>query len=111
MSIGWTAVQLRAMQARAQEAGKPPRHFNPKPAGSIQQGSYTHRALLALRGARGAWVGYSELLVLMGECKDNPPSIHWALALLIRRVDAECSNNDSRNPRYAMYRAVMDSHE
>ena len=69
------------------------------------------RLSLQLRLTLTTIVGYSELLVLMGECKDNPPSIHWALALLIRRGDAECSNNDSRNPRYAMYRAVMDSHE
>ena len=50
-----------------------------------------------------------DLLAGMGEQKGR--SIHWALYLLIERGDAECSNSDSRNPKYAMYRAVMDSHE
>ena len=99
--FGWQISQLRRM--RSDEM--PRIHFNPKPAGSMRQGSYTHRVLDTLRSARGNWLSYGDLLAGMGEQKGR--SIHWALYLLIERGDAECSNSDSRNPKYAMYRAKI----
>jgi len=100
--FGWQLSQLRRMAGDAYQR-RQRIAFNPKPAGSMQHGSYTHRALLVLREARGNWISYGELLERMGERKGR--SIHWALALLIERGSIECSNADCRNPRYAMYRA------
>lgn len=100
--FGWQLSQLRRMAGDAYQR-RPRLAFNPKPAGSMQHGSYTHRPLLVLREARGNWISYGELLERMGESKGR--SIHWALALLIERGSIECSNADCRNPRYAMYRS------
>ena len=102
MSLGWTAVQLRAMQARAQEAGKPSRSFNPKPLGSVQPGSKTALALRVLReqagNDTGGWVVYGDLLALMG--KSDGRSIHWALNLLTRRGHIEVRVHHGRRFSY-----------
>lgn len=102
MSLGWTAVQLRAMQARAQEAGKPSRYFNPKPLGSVQPGSKTALALRVLReqagNDTGGWVVYGDLLALMG--RSDGRSIHWALDLLTRRGHIEVRVHHGRRFSY-----------
>ena len=102
MSLGWTAVQLRAMQARAQEAGKPSRYFNPKPLGSVQPGSKTALALRVLRDQvgnnTGGWVVYGDLLALMGQ--PDGRSIHWALGLLIRRGHIDVRVHNKRRFSY-----------
>ena len=67
--------------------------------------SLANPTVLEAPSARGNWLSYGELLAGMGEQKGR--SIHWALYLLIERGDAECSNSDSRNPKYAMYRAKI----
>lgn len=102
MSLGWTAVQLCAMQARAQEAGKPSRYFNPKPLGSVQPGSKTALALRVLReqagNDTGGWVVYGDLLALMG--MSDGRSIHWALDLLTRRGHIEVRVHHGRRFSY-----------
>ena len=92
--FGWQISQLRRM--RSDEM--PRIHFNPKPAGSMRQGSYTHRVLDTLRSARGNWLSYGDLLAGMGE--QNGRSIHWALDLLTRRGHIEVRVHHGRRFSY-----------
>lgn len=101
MSLAWTARQLRALQEQAQ-AGKPPRHYNPKPLGSVLPGSKTALALRVLReqagNDTGGWVVYGDLLALMG--RPDGRSIHWALDLLIRRGHIDVRVHNKRRFSY-----------
>lgn len=108
MSMDWMLRQLAQVSStsRVQEARRA--SFNPKPRGSVQTGSATYRLLSAMAAAPTRWWNYRELSVASA---GGSKHLGWALLLLKRRGCIEVSNNDTRNPRYAMYRITQAGRE
>ena len=103
MSMEWMLRQLdQAHKTTARRA------FNPKPRGSVQTGSATHRLLSAMAAAPTRWWNYRELSVAAA---GGSKQLSWALILLKQRGHVEASNNDARNPRYTMYRITQAGRE
>ncbi len=104
MSMDWMLRQLAQVSSTSsvQEARKA--SFNPKPRGSVQAGSATHRLLQAMAAAPARWWNYREL---SAAAAGGSRHLSWALLLLKRRGHIEAANNDVRNPRCTMYRITQ----
>ena len=105
MSMHWMMQQLaKAGSAMTAKEVKQSAYFNPKPPGSVQIGSATHRVLRKMATAPAEWWAYRELATAF----PSRSSFHWALTLLRERGHIEASRSDPRNTRNMRYRLTPE---
>jgi hypothetical protein len=90
---------LASLQVEPDQEAK---HFNPKPAGVIRQGSATEAVLQVLQGAQGQFLTHSQIQARTGRTQK---ALSWALLYLHSHGHIQRAPDDSRNGRYYRYSA------
>lgn len=96
----WLAPLQAASDARAFPLEHP--RYNPRPAGTIREGSATEAVLIFLRSREGQWFNHFQIVKLTGR---TAKSVDHALLYLRAQRLVEFSS-DVRNSRYKRYRAI-----
>lgn len=101
----WVARELMVMTEGLTAAEPRPPAYNPHPPGVIRSGSATGAVLEWLQSRRpGLWWTRGQIMAGTGRTEK---SVNWALLYLRTQGRIECVPNDSRNPNWRRYRAVL----